>query len=93
MKYIGLAFMLLSFIWAIKEVGVTFTSYQHSRWIWKSQNLPTGDLIQRKEAISAMREICLDMNRQQRRVLYPISAMFVGGIMIFAAKAAQKKPF
>jgi hypothetical protein len=91
MKYIGLAFVIIGFIWAIKEVGVTFTSYQHSSWIWRSQNLPAGDMIRRDEAITAMREISLDLNRQQRSVLYPMTAMLLGSLMIFAAKRTHKK--
>jgi hypothetical protein len=83
--------MILGFIWTIKEVGFTFTSYQHSRWIWKSQNLPSGDTIRRDEAITAMRDICLDLNRQQRNVIYPACAMILGGLMIFAARPPQNK--
>lgn len=90
-KPLGLGLMLLGFVWTVYQVGVAFTSYQHGQWIWRSKNLPAGEWISRSEAISAMRETSLDLNRQQRFVLIPASVMILGGIMTYVAKPGRSR--
>ena len=62
----------------------SFTSYQHQSWIWHSQNLPEGDSITRNDAVSAMRELNLDLNRHHKLILIPGFCMLAGSLLLMS---------
>ena len=73
------------------DAGSSFTSFQHTRWIWQSQNLPAGDLIPRDEVVSNMRELSLSLNNRHRLIAIPACLMLAGGLLIFISSATDRK--
>jgi|AntRauTorcE11897_2_1112592.scaffolds.fasta_scaffold99636_1 hypothetical protein len=90
MKKIGLGLLVIGFVWLLIDAGSSFTSYQHTKWIWKSQNLPAGDAVPRDVAVSAMRELSLDLNNRHRIVLLPGCVMLAGGLLILLARSPKR---
>ena len=82
-KRIGIGLLVAGFLWLLIDAASSFTSYQHTRWIWQSQNLPAGDTIPRDTAVSAMRELSLDLKNRHQLVLLPGLVMITGGLLIF----------
>lgn len=90
MKTIGLVFLVVGFIWIVHDTASTFVSYQHTRWIWQSKHLPAGESIPRSEAVSAMRELSLNLKNRHRVILIPTSCMLVGGLLIFFGRSDDR---
>jgi hypothetical protein len=88
-KRIGIGLLVASFFWLLIDAASTFTSYQHTLWIWHSQNLPKGDTIPRDAAISAMRDLSLALKDRHRIVLIPGLFMLTGGLLMFFARTAN----
>lgn len=86
MRIIGLGFLVTGFAWLLIDTLFAFTSYQQSRWIWQSQNLPGGDRIPRDVSISAMRDLSLDLKNRHRVILFPGCVMLAGGLLVFGAQ-------
>lgn len=82
-KRIGLGLLLVGFAWLVVDVASSFTSYQYTRWVFASQNLPAGDSISRDSAVSAMRELSLDLKNRHRVVLIPACLMVAGGFLTY----------
>lgn len=90
MKRIGLGWLVVGFVWLFIDAMSFFSSYQHVRWIWKSQNLPPGASISREEAVSGMRELSLDLNDRHRFVLLPGCIMLAGGLLVFISSSSGR---
>ncbi len=91
MKGIGLKVLIAGFIWLMFDAVESFTSYQHTRWIWQSKHLPIGDSVPRDEAVLAMRELSLNLKNRHLIVIMPAGLMLVGGLLIFFARDSQTK--
>jgi hypothetical protein len=91
MKRIGISLLVVGFAWLLIDAATSFTSYQHTRWIWQSQNLPAGDSVPREAAVSAMRELSLDLKNRHRVVIKPAGMMLIGGLLIFFSRPEGKK--
>jgi uncharacterized membrane protein HdeD (DUF308 family) len=81
MRLLGLALLVVGFLWIAWDAASGFTTYQHSRWIWQSQHLPEGETIKRTDAIGAMRELSLALKDRHRVVVVPALLMLVGGMV------------
>jgi hypothetical protein len=90
MKRIGLGWLVVGFVWLLIDAVSTFNSYQHTRWIWKSQNLPAGESISREAAVLGMRELSLDLKYRHRFILIPGCLMLAGGLLIFISSRSVR---
>jgi hypothetical protein len=57
MRYFGIALLLVGFIWIAWDAADGFVGYQHTRWVWQSQDLPEGETIKRTEAPFGQKEV------------------------------------
>jgi hypothetical protein len=71
MKLLGIALLVIGFLWIAADAVIGFVGYQHLLWIWQSQHLPEGGTIKRTEASRAMRELSLALKNRHRVVVMP----------------------
>ena len=90
MRYLGITLLVVGFLWIALDVADGFVGYQHMRWIWQSQHLPAGETIKRTDAISAMRDLSLDLKDRHRVVFAPALLMLAGGLAAGFGKRKQK---
>ena len=90
MKRTGLAFLVGGFLWIAWDAVAGFTTYSYTQWMYKSKTLPPGETIGRSEAISAMRELSLDLKTRRGRILAPAVLMLVGGLVGHSASLRKK---
>lgn len=81
MRLIGIILLVTGFLWICYDAAEGFVEYQYTRWIWQSQNLPTGETIKRADAVSAMRDLSLDLKSRHRVVIAPALLMLAGGLV------------
>ena len=85
MRPIGYTLLAAGFLWIVWDAFDGFVSYQHTRWIWQSQQLPAGETVRRDDAVTAMRGLSLDLKDRHRVVLIP-TLMMLGGACILGIK-------
>jgi len=90
MRILGISLLIVGFLWIAAESAFSFLQYQHARWIWQSQHLPAGEMIQRTEAVNAMRALSLALNDRQRVVFIPALLMLVGGLTVAFTRKTQR---
>ena len=86
MRALGFTLCIFGFLWIIQDCFGGFTSYQHTRWIHSSQNLPPGETISREEGIKSSRELALDLKDRHRLILLPAGLMLLGGAILATRK-------
>ena len=89
MKNIGIALLLIGFVWIAWDAADGFVNYQYVSWIWHSQHLPIGENIKRADAIAAMRELCLALKDRHQIVVIPACLMLTGGILLAISKRSS----
>jgi hypothetical protein len=82
MRFLGFSLVIAGFLWIAWDCAAGFVGYQHRRWIWQTQHMPTGEDIKRTDAAGAMRELSLDLNNRHREVLLPAVVMLAGGLIL-----------
>jgi hypothetical protein len=90
MRLSGMALLILGFLWIAWDAADGFVSYQHARCIWQTQHLPAGDMVQRRDAADATRELSLALKDRHRKVMLPASLMLAGGFMAAFGKRTRK---
>jgi hypothetical protein len=90
MKLLGIILLVVGFLWITLDVTDGFTRYQHSRWVWQSQQLPEGETIKRTDAVSAMRDLSLDLKDRHRVIFIPATLMLAGGLVAAFGRRKQK---
>ena len=75
------ALMLIGFIWITGVCLDLFSAKHHLLWIYHSQNLTTGKMIPRIDAISQMRKLELDIQNVYQPLVIPALLMLIGGIL------------
>lgn len=88
-RLFGIILLVGGFLWIGYDAAEGFTQHQYTRWMWQSQNLPAGETVKRTDAISAMRELSLDLKDRHRLVFIPAALMLAGGLV---AGFSQRKP-
>ena len=87
MRAIGFTTLILGFLWIAQDCFGGFTSYQHTRWIHASQNLPPGETITRQDGVKISRELALDLKDRHRLLLLPAGLMLLGGAILGTLKS------
>jgi hypothetical protein len=82
MRTIGYLLLNAGFLWIVWDSIHGFVAYQHSRWIWQSQQLPTGETLRREDAMTALRTLSLELKDRHRIVLIPSFMMLAGACLL-----------
>ena len=90
MRYLGITLLVVGFLWIAYDVAEGFTMYQYVRWIWQTQQLPTGESVKRTEASRAMRDLSLDLRDRHRVIIAPALLMLTGGLIAGFSQRKQK---
>jgi hypothetical protein len=90
MRLVGIALLVLGFLWIAWDAVSGFVTYQHAMWIWQSQHMPPGETLTRSQASSAMRELSLALKDRHRVILLPALLMLAGGLIAAFSKRRQK---
>ena len=80
MRRLGLCLLFIGFLWIAWGTSTGFVMYQHMRWWWHSGTLPQGQTVPRDAAISAMRDLSLELKDKHRMILIPATLMLAGGL-------------
>jgi len=92
MKIIGIALLIVGFLWIVFDASFHFTAFAYARWMWQSKQLPAGETVQRSEAVSGLRDMSLALKDRHRFILLPAALMFAGGMIVsFAPKMQRAK--
>ena len=62
-------------------LAVGFSTYHHTAWMWHGQQLENKERIERKAAVSEMRDLSLDLKNRYRIALFPATLILIGGIL------------
>ena len=90
MRLFGIILLVGGFICIGYDAAEGFVEHQYTRWMWQSQNLPAGETVKRTDAISAMRELSLDLKDRHRVIIAPALLMLVGGLVAGFSQRKQK---
>jgi len=77
----GIILLVVGFLWIGWDTAFGFTEDQYVIWISQSQHLPAGDTVKRTDAISAMRDLSLNLKDRHRVVFIPAVLMLAGGLI------------
>jgi hypothetical protein len=88
-KLLGIALLLIGFLWIAWDVFDGFVSLSYTKWMSQSQHLPAGDAIKRDDAIKALRELSIALKERHQELIFPASLMLIGGLI--AAFGSQKR--
>jgi len=92
MRLLGFSLLGIGFLWITLDVVSGFSNFQHMNWIWHSQNLPSGETIEKSAAVGVMRELSLALNTRHRIVVIPALLMLVGGLSLAFSPTPPKPP-
>ncbi len=90
MRLLGIALLIFGFLWIAFDTADSFVGYQHTHWLWQSQRLPNSETIKRTDAISAMRNLSLDLKDRHRVIVLPALLMLAGGLVAALRQSKQK---
>jgi len=90
MRLLGIALLIIGFLWISWDAAIGFVSDQHSMWIWQSQHMPPGDTLTRSQASGAMRELSLALKDRHRVIILPALLMLAGGLIAAFSRRRQK---
>jgi hypothetical protein len=79
-KRVGIALLILGFLWIAWDAAFSFADDQHGIWIWTSQNMPPGDTLTRAQASASMRQLSLALKDRHRVIVIPALLMLGGGL-------------
>jgi hypothetical protein len=91
MKTAGIVIACLGLLWVMHDCLIGFTSYQHLNWVVSSKHLSDSETISRDEAVTAMRDISLDLKNRHRIILIPTALMVLGGVLVIVDGRRTKK--
>ena len=73
--------MVIGFIWIAGVCLDWFGAQHHALWIWHSQNLTTGEMIPRADAVATMRRLELAIHGVYQSLVIPAGLILLGGIL------------
>lgn len=80
-RWTAYALMAIGFVWIAGVCLDLFGAQHHVLWIWYSQNLTAGEMIQRADAIGQMRKLELAIQDVYQPLVVPALLIVIGGIL------------